>query len=71
MEEWWLKPLPGTNLALGILLAQMQGYYSKSRHVLQPCTNFKVNYQQRRSLIDMRKNILMEARQITYEFCLV
>lgn len=27
-------------------LANMWSYYRKSQHVLQPCTNFKVNYQQ-------------------------
>jgi hypothetical protein len=41
------------------------GYYCESRHVLQPCTDFKVKYQQRPSLSDMRKGILMEAKQIT------
>lgn len=61
-EEWRLKPLPGTNLVLGILLAQMWGYYRKTGHVVQPCTDFKVKYQQRRSLSDRRKAILMGAK---------
>lgn len=64
-EEWRLKPLPGTNLVLGILLAQMWGYYRKTGHVVQPCTDFKAKNQQRRSLSDRRKAVLMEAKSIT------
>jgi hypothetical protein len=65
MEEWRLKPLPGTNSVLGILLAQMWGYYRKTGYVVQPCTDFKVKCQQRRSLSDRRKDRLMGAKQIT------